>query len=198
MYQRGQNPQRESLFQNRWLEALTVISVRWFAAIWCVALCLIVWFGWGTASPLVAIGLVLAGFTVWGCFEYVAHRYFFHWKVQWEPARSVVYVLHGNHHVTPNDPLRNLMPPIISFPISASVWAGCAALIGAAGTWLFLGYILGYIIYDMTHYACHQWPMRGALGQLLKRHHMRHHHISENGNYAISVIFLDRLLGSRI
>ena len=175
-----------------------MISAKSFAAIWAITLTLIVWMGWGTASVLGASCLFLGGLVVWGFFEYVAHRYFFHWKGEWAPAKWMVYIVHGNHHVFPNDPMRNLMPPVVSFPISALVWATSVALVGPAGTWLFLGYIVGYVFYDMIHYACHQWPMRGTIGQLLKRHHMRHHHISENGNYAISAIFLDHLFGSKI
>lgn len=189
---------RESLFQNKWLEALTVISARAFIVIWAVALAFVVHVGWGAADPKTGAGLFMAGLVVWGLFEYVAHRYFFHWEGQSAAARWLVYLLHGNHHVAPNDPLRNLMPPIVSFPISALVWAGFVALIGAAGTWLFLGWVVGYVFYDLIHYACHQLPMRGAVGQLFKRHHMRHHHINEHGNYAISAIFLDRLFRSTV
>ncbi|MEJ2456979.1 MAG: sterol desaturase family protein [Novosphingobium sp.] len=126
------------------------------------------------------------------------HRYLFHWQSDWKPARMLVFVMHGNHHDVPDDRLRNLMPPIVSLPIAGLVWGFCVELIGAAGTWLFLGYITGYVAYDVTHYACHQWPMRGRLGCMLKRHHMRHHFIEEHRNYAITVIFWDRVFGSRV
>ncbi len=49
------------LFENRWLEQFTVISVGWFVAIWAVIVPLVVMAAWGTFSPLSAISLMLAG-----------------------------------------------------------------------------------------------------------------------------------------
>jgi sterol desaturase/sphingolipid hydroxylase (fatty acid hydroxylase superfamily) len=54
------------------------------------------------------------------------------------------------------------------------------------------------VAYDAVHYACHHGEMRGKFGSALKRHHMRHHHVDETGNYAITAIVWDRVLGSRI
>jgi sterol desaturase/sphingolipid hydroxylase (fatty acid hydroxylase superfamily) len=94
--------------------------------------------------------------------------------------------------------MRNLMPFVVSLPIASLVWLASVALLGASGTWLFLGWISGYVMYDLVHFACHQWPMKGRFGSALKRHHMRHHYVDETGNYAISAIFWDRVFGSRI
>jgi len=98
----------------------------------------------------------------------------------------------------PNDPLRNLMPPIVSLPVAGLVWAALVTLAGPAGNWLFLGWISGYVAYDLVHYACHQWPMKGRLARMLKTHHMRHHHLHEDGNYAITGMMWDRLFRTRI
>lgn len=158
----------------------------------------IAWMGWNTASPLHAIGLVIAGFVGWSLFEYAMHRYLFHWTVQWAPARWLVYLAHGNHHDDPNDGMRNLMPPAVSLPIAGVIWLALVAAIGPAGTWAFLGFMIGYVSYDVVHYGCHQWAMHSRIGQAFKRHHMRHHHISESGNYAITALFWDRAFGTQI
>lgn len=186
------------LFQSELLEKLSVISPIGFAAVWGIALPAIVWFGWGSASALLGLGLFAAGLMVWVLFEYAMHRYLFHWDARSEWCRQFVFVMHGNHHVDPNDRMRNLMPPVVSLPIGGGVWAVSVALLGMAGTWLFFGFILGYVLYDITHYACHQWPMKGALAHMLKRHHMRHHFVDTEGNYAITGLFLDRLFGTLI
>jgi hypothetical protein len=65
------------------------------------------------------------------------------------------------------------------------------AAFGPAGTVIFLGFCIGYIIYDCVHYACHQLPMRGPVLRQLRRHHLCHHHGREEGNYAITAIFLE-------
>ncbi|MDD3800463.1 MAG: sterol desaturase family protein, partial [Novosphingobium sp.] len=110
----------------------------------------------------------------------------------------LVFLIHGNHQASPNDPMRGLMPLIVSVPVGLLVWAACLALLGAPGTWGLLGFMSGYVIYDLVHYTCHQWPMRGRIGGLFKRHHMRHHYVNEGGNFAISALFWDRVFGSRI
>ena len=198
MNDQGRNTQRVTLFQSDRLEALTFISARWFIAIWGLVLPLIAYVGWGSVSAPLGVGLWLIGGLIWTLFEYVAHRYLFHWDARWTPGKWLVFLIHGNHHVTPNDPLRNMMPPIVSVPVGGLIWAALVAVFGPSATWLFLGFMCGYVAYDFTHYACHQYPMRGALGQMLKRHHMRHHHIAEHGNYAITAIFWDRVFGSGI
>lgn len=190
--------QRVRLFKNERLEKLSLISPRAFALGWSLMLPLIAWVGWGSASLLASFGLFAGGLLFWSLFEYVMHRYLFHLEPKQPLLKWLVFVIHGNHHDHPNDPLRDLMPFSVSLSVSAVVWGSSVALIGMSGTWLFLGYITGYVIYDTVHYACHQWPMRSTLGSALKRHHMRHHHVDNTANFAISAIFWDRVFGSRV
>lgn len=192
------SPQRVRLFKSERLEKLTLISPRAFAASWAVLLPLIAFAGWDSAPPHHALGLVVCGLVGWTIFEYAMHRYLFHLDSQVPLVRKLVFLVHGNHHDSPGDPMRGLMPLPVSVSIGALVWALLVALLGAAGTWAFLGFMTGYVIYDALHFACHQFPMRGRFGAMLKRHHMRHHFLDEDGNFAISAIFWDRVFGSRI
>ncbi len=192
---------RLTLFENRWLEKLTVISARAFIALWLVVLPAIGWAAWrggGAATPAAAIGLALAGVLVWTLTEYGLHRFVFHWVANSARMEQFVFVLHGNHHSVPNDPLRNLMPPIVSLPVGGAIWAAMLAVLGSAGSWVFLGFMAGYVVYDLAHYACHQWPMKGRLARAVKTHHMRHHHAGQDGNYAITGMMWDRLFRTRI
>lgn len=192
---------RLTLFENRWLEKLTVISARAFIALWLVVLPVIGWAAWqggGAASPAAAIGLAVVGVLVWTLTEYGLHRFVFHWVANSARMEQFVFVLHGNHHSVPNDPLRNLMPPIVSLPVGGAIWAAMLAILGSAGSWVFLGFMTGYVVYDLAHYACHQWPMKGRLARAMKTHHMRHHHTGQDGNYAITGMMWDRLFRTRI
>ncbi|WP_242125481.1 sterol desaturase family protein [Sphingobium sp. Sx8-8] len=175
-----------------------MISPRVFALNWAILLPLIAWVGWGRTGFWAGLGLFAAGLLIWTLFEYAMHRYLFHLKVEWPAVKWFVFLIHGNHHDNPNDPMRDMMPLSVSLPVAALVWGACLMLLGGPGTWLFLGFILGYVVYDTVHYASHQWPMRGKLASALKRHHMRHHYVDEHGNYAISAIFWDRLFGSMV
>ena len=41
---------------------------------------------------------------------------------------------------------------------------------------LFTGFLVGYLVYDLTHYATHHFPMRSGYAKYLKRYHMQHHY----------------------
>lgn len=198
MTDRSQKSQRVQLFQSDRLEKLTLISPRTFVIVWAVALPLIAWTGWGAADVLHALALTAAGLVIWGVTEYSLHRYLFHWKVQWPPMRWVVFLIHGNHHESPNDPMRNLMPLVVSLPVAFAIWSVSRALIGPEGAWFALGFLTGYVSYDVIHYACHQVSLNTGWFHTLKRHHMRHHYVNEGRNFAISVIFWDRVFGTKI
>jgi sterol desaturase/sphingolipid hydroxylase (fatty acid hydroxylase superfamily) len=189
---------RMRLFRSDRLEKLTTISPRAFVAIWAAIFTLVIAASWGTAGIAASIGLIALGLLGWTLFEYAMHRFLFHWETQSKLFKSVVFITHGNHHVDPNDPLRNMMPPIISVPVSAAVWTLCLVALGPAGSFLFLGFAIGYVAYDSVHYACHQYPMRRGLLRHLKRHHIRHHHARRDGNYAITVTLWDGVFGTRI
>jgi sterol desaturase/sphingolipid hydroxylase (fatty acid hydroxylase superfamily) len=186
------------LFRSDRLERLTTISPRAFTMIWAMLLSGVVIVGWGTASARVSIGLVALGLLIWTLFEYAMHRFLFHWETQSKIFKSVVFITHGNHHVDPNDPYRNMMPPIISVPVSAAIWGLLVLAIGPAGSVVFLGFAVGYVLYDSVHYACHQFPMRRGVLRHLRRHHIRHHHARVDGNYAITAILWDWVFRTRL
>lgn len=189
---------RIRLFKSPVLERLTVISVPAFLALWAIALPVIALVGVSDAATPWSPMLILLGLIAWTATEYALHRYVFHFKAGTGAIEKVIFVIHGNHHAAPNDPLRNLMPPIVSLPVGAAVWGFCVWAFGPTGTWSFLGWMSGYVIYDLVHYACHQWPMKGRFARALKTHHMRHHHLKAHGNYAITGMIWDRLLSTRI
>lgn len=190
--------QQIQLFRNERLEKLTVVTPVGFLMVWGAILPLIAWTALGTASAPVAIAMVVAGLFGWGLFEYVMHRFVFHWEPSNALLQQFVFLMHGNHHEAPNDPMRNLMPPAAGIPIIGTVWLVLLALFGSATNWAFFGFVIGYICYDMLHYACHQWPMKGRIGMMFKRHHMRHHYGAQDGNYAISTLFFDRWFRTRV
>lgn len=198
MIKYGLSSPRARLFRNDRLERMTLVSFRTFAIIWTVILALAVRASWGAAAPLTAAGLIAVGIAAWVLFEYAMHRFFFHLKLRSAIGRHLIFMAHGNHHAVPGDPLRNIMPPMISVGLAIPIWLTLSAAFGAAGSLLFLGFALGYVAYDTVHYACHQLPVRGRLMSRLRRHHIRHHCSEKEGNYAITAIFLDRVFGTNV
>jgi len=172
--------------------------MRWFVVLWAVLLPAIAIVALTYAPTLWAPALVALGWLVWSLTEYMLHRHVFHFEPNSALLQRAVFIIHGNHHADSNDPLRNLMPPIVSIPVGALIWIAAVAVAGTGGTWFLLGFMLGYVVYDLVHYACHQFSMAGRFGRMLKVHHMRHHHLRAKGNFAITGILWDRVLGTRI
>ena len=54
-----------------------------------------------------------------------------------------------------------------------------------------MGFMFGYLVYDLTHYATHHFPMRSGVLKALKRHHMQHHYKTPNLRYGVSSPFWD-------
>jgi sterol desaturase/sphingolipid hydroxylase (fatty acid hydroxylase superfamily) len=192
------SPDRLRLFRNPWLEKLTVISLGAFLAVWAVLLPGIAVTGFHVAPTVWAVPLVVVGMIVWTLTEYALHRFVFHFEPRSPMLRQAIFVIHANHHADANDPLRNLMPPIVSIPVGLAVWALSVWVLGAQGTWFLFGFMTGYVIYDLVHFACHQFPMKGRIARMLKTHHMRHHHFKVEGNFAITGMIWDRIFSTRI
>ena len=198
MIKYGSSSPRIRLFRNDLLERMTLVSPIAFALTWAVFLSLALYASWGAVGPLAFAGLVGVGMLTWVFFEYAMHRFFFHLKLKSAFGRHLIFLAHGNHHALPGDPQRNIMPPLISVGLSCLIWLALWSAFGASGSVIFLGFAVGYVVYDTIHYACHQLPVRGGLLGRLRRHHIRHHCAEEEGNFAITAIFLDRLFGTNV
>jgi sterol desaturase/sphingolipid hydroxylase (fatty acid hydroxylase superfamily) len=190
--------QHLQLFENRFFEFFTVFPLSGFLVLWPLILVAIGVTAAFFAPTWWAPVLAAAGWLAWTAVEYALHRFVFHLHPRSERLQQIVFVIHGNHHADPNDPLRNLMPPIVSLPLGALIWAACVYLAGPQASWFFLGFVFGYVVYDLVHYCCHQSAMKGPLARMLKTHHMRHHFYHVEGNFAITGMIWDRLLSTRI
>ena len=194
----GSASPRIRLFRNDLMEQFTLVSPPVFALVWAVFLAFALYASWRVASLPVSISLVLLGLLTWTLFEYAMHRFIFHLKLTSAFGRWLIFLAHGNHHAAPGDRYRNIMPPLVSVTLSSMIWLACRLLLGPIGSIFYLGFGIGYVVYDAIHYACHQLPMRGPVLRPLRRHHIRHHHARQEGNYAITATFWDRLFRTEI
>lgn len=192
------HPQRIRLFRDDRLERLTTFSPAAFALTWSVVIAFACYAGWRTASLGAAIGLVVGGLLAWTLFEYAMHRFVFHMRLSSPFGQWLTFVTHGNHHADPNDRYRNIMPPVVSIVLLGGIWGVFLLVFGPIGSLIFLGFAIGYVAYDSLHYACHQFPMRAPILRQLRRHHTRHHYARQEGNYAITAIFWDRVFRTDI
>ena len=148
-------------------------------------------------SVLLFIGLLLAGIFVWTFVEYIMHRFVFHYvpKAKW--AYRLHFIFHGVHHDYPNDLKRLVLPPSASIPLALFFYFLFNAILPANYVFAFFpGFIGGYLVYDMTHYAIHHFNFKGGLWKKIKQHHMLHHYQDPSRGYGVSSDFWDTIFRS--
>src|SRR3954469_7442484 len=78
----------------------------------------------GGGSRVGLIGLVVGGYFFWTLMEYWIHRVIFHFEPEEGFGARLHWIIHGVHHDHPNDPLRLVMPPSVSLPLSTLFLVG--------------------------------------------------------------------------
>jgi sterol desaturase/sphingolipid hydroxylase (fatty acid hydroxylase superfamily) len=184
------------LFQSDFLEFFTHIHPAVVVIIWLpVALFFltraIAEHAAGTAWAYIPLAFLL-GILIWTFTEYTLHRFFFHFEPRSPELQRYFFLFHGVHHAQPQCKTRLVMPPIVSIPM-ALIFYGLfyLLLVGLlhAPLWLppmFSGFIVGYLAYDLMHYATHHFPMRWGPLKYLKRYHMQHHYKTPDKRYGVS------------
>jgi sterol desaturase/sphingolipid hydroxylase (fatty acid hydroxylase superfamily) len=179
--------QRAVMFGRAWIERLTrtpwwVVPTVWLpvvAALWAP-------YAMSASATLVGtVVLLAAGLLLWTIVEYTLHRWMFHMDAflpdnGW--LRTGHFIIHGIHHRLPMDGDRLVMPPIAAAPLTFGVWCACKVALAPLAlpphvfAALFGGGVLGYVAYDMVHYAFHHARMAPTsyLGRM-KKYHMKHH-----------------------
>jgi 4-hydroxysphinganine ceramide fatty acyl 2-hydroxylase len=142
---------------------------------------------YGKMGISMQVSLVIAGLFVWTLTEYLLHREIFHLQPESLWGKRLHFIMHGVHHDYPNDSRRLVMAPAISIPLAAFFFILFRNIFGPTYVFpFFAGFIIGYLVYDMMHYAIHHFPMRGKIGTYLKKHHFRHHYMDSDINYGVS------------
>jgi dihydroceramide fatty acyl 2-hydroxylase len=149
--------------------------------------------GAGAYTPL----WVLGGYVFWTLTEYWLHRLVFHFEPEQGIGARLHWIIHGVHHDHPNDPLRLVMPPSVSVPLSSLFVLAFYALFGTPGFMPFgAGFLAGYLAYDMLHYHVHHHTPTTAVGKKLRELHMRHHFQDHERGYGVSAPFWDYVFGT--
>jgi sterol desaturase/sphingolipid hydroxylase (fatty acid hydroxylase superfamily) len=151
----------------------------------------------GGVGALAYVGLVLLGALMWTFTEYTLHRWVFHYVGPRPWQRRMHFVLHGVHHDFPQDADRLVMPLGASIPLGAAFYFLFQLVLGAALAGpLFVGFGMGYLAYDGTHFAVHHFRMGSRWGRWIKRYHMIHHHTGVDARYGVSSPLWDWVFGT--
>jgi sterol desaturase/sphingolipid hydroxylase (fatty acid hydroxylase superfamily) len=151
----------------------------------------------GRPGALGLVGLFVGGYLLWTLSEYWIHRVIFHFEPEEGFGARLHWIIHGVHHDHPNDPLRLVMPPSVSVPLSSLFLVAFWAVLGTPLWYAFgAGFIAGYLIYDMTHYHLHHHKPKTRMGKRLRELHMRHHFQDDTTGFGISAPYWDTAFGT--
>lgn len=145
----------------------------------------------------------LVGLLLWTFAEYMLHRFLFHYQAKSEQARKIFYLFHGIHHHQPQCKTRLVMPPVVSIPLALVMYGimySIFVLLLGLTHWLWpvmSGFIVGYLCYDLIHYATHHFAMRNGIWKALKRYHMQHHYKTPDARYGVSSPLWDVIFSTK-
>ncbi len=148
-------------------------------------------------SAITILTLVILGIAVWSLAEYTLHRFLFHFEFKSELGARIHFIFHGVHHDYPNDSRRLVMPPSVSLPLAVLFYFIFTLILGTMFVApFFVGFILGYLGYDMTHYAVHHYNMHNKVWLAIKNHHMKHHYMDSTKGFGVSSPVWDEVMGT--
>ncbi|MEM7508455.1 MAG: sterol desaturase family protein [Pseudomonadota bacterium] len=181
-------------------EACRFINCRIAAAIWLglPAVILPLALVFGGFAPWLVVGAFLLGLATWSPVEYILHR----WIMHWQPANPRLHFWveklfpHDGHHLRPDDPgtVRRQQYPLCMMLV---VFLVASIVVPMALTApFFAGIGVGYLLYELVHFAIHQCPMAGPIGAKLKRNHYFHHFRDDTRNFGLTSPLWDWIVGT--
>lgn len=192
-------PSKFRLFQNPWLERTTHVHPATPFVIWGPVVMYLLWHAIGKYQPSLLMLLAHAALALfaWTFVEYVLHRFVFHYEFKSDFGKKVHFFIHGVHHDDPSDPTRLVMPPAASIVLSIVFYQLFRVLLPESSVDIaFAFFVVGYLIYDYTHYWTHHGKPRTEFGKKLKAHHLRHHFVEHDTRWGVSSPLWDFVFGT--
>ncbi len=197
-FEKINNKGQAQLFNNRYLEVLTKTHPLVIWGMYVPIATALMYYAFSTHSEPVwkIVILFFTGMFCWTFFEYLMHRFAFHYVAESERAQRFIYVMHGNHHHFPRDRERLFMPPVPSLILASVLFSLQYLIMGKAAFMFFPGFIIGYLIYGSMHYAIHAWnPPFKWLKPLWRNHHL-HHYKNDDKGFGVSTTLWDHVFGT--
>lgn len=140
----------------------------------------------------------ILGVVIWTLTEYVMHRFVFHFTPKGALQERIHFVFHGVHHDYPKDRKRLVMPPSVSIPLALFFFVLFRLIFSDQALFAFWpGFILGYLWYDMMHYAMHHYTFKQPYLKRVQHHHMIHHYQDPNKDFGVTSDIWDKVFHSQ-
>ncbi|MDB5089116.1 sterol desaturase family protein [Mucilaginibacter sp. OK098] len=187
------------MFKSDFLESLSKVhfTVPLYIFVPVIAFCIYKYTQTGLGAFLF-IELFISGLFIWTLVEYIMHRFVFHYEPADKPwAQRMHFVFHGVHHDYPSDAKRLVLPPSMSIPLATGFYFLFNAILPTNYVFgFFPAFILGYLFYDISHYAIHHFNFKGNIWKKIKQHHMLHHYQDPAKGYGVSSPLWDKIFRS--
>lgn len=184
------------LFQSSFFERISHTHPAWPVVLFGPV---ILYFGWRSFEHTmwwqVSIAAMI-GLLIWSLVEYLFHRVVFHYEPKTDWGKKFHFLAHGVHHAYPNDSTRLVLPPIFTIPAAFMFYWVFANLAANFVDPIFSGFAIGYVFYDITHFATHNLAMKSRVGRWIKQYHMLHHYTDEDHNFGVSSPLWDYVFGT--
>ncbi|KAG5562328.1 hypothetical protein RHGRI_005155 [Rhododendron griersonianum] len=185
-------------FESNFWESLTKNKWWYIPLVWLPVVCWSISKSVRMGRNFPFIGLIVCcGIFIWTLMEYTLHRFLFHIKTKSYWGNTLHYLLHGCHHKHPMDGLRLVFPPAATAVLCFPFW-NLLKLVSTPSTTpaLFGGGLLGYVMYDVTHYYLHHAQPTSEVPRNLKKYHLNHHFRIQNRGFGITSSFWDKVFGT--
>ena len=196
-FEKIHNKGQARLFNNHYVEYLTKTHPLVIWGLYSPVLILLPYYASTfSVDPMRIFWLFMGGMFFWSFFEYLMHRFIFHFIAESPKTTQLIYVLHGNHHEYPRDKERLFMPAVPSLIISSFIFMMMYFIMGRDSFSFFPGFMFGYLIYGSMHYAIHAWnpPFKWMKG-LWRNHHL-HHYKQQQKGLGVSSTLWDHIFGT--
>lgn len=182
-----------ALFQNPVLEKLSHTNAFSVIATFIGLSLLILLYNLSSNStkPIIQLLLYISGWLCFTLIEYVFHRFLYH-SDHYKEEEHWQYKIHGVHHDHPTHKDRLAMPLILALTLAFGFYVLFQLIMGQYAILFFPGFILGYGLYIMLHYAVHTRRPPNNWLKILWIHHHVHHYQNENKAFGVSTTLWDR------
>ncbi len=187
------------IFENEFLESLTKVH---FSIPLIIYIPIILYFIYKSIfdfelSSIIIISLYFGGLIFWTLFEYLMHRFVFHFEPKSKFGKRAHFIFHGVHHDYPKDSMRLVMPPIASLTFSAIIFSIFWMFMPEKFIYAFFsGFWTGYLFYDIGHFAMHHFNINNKYWLKIKKNHMLHHYKDEHHGFGVSMPFWDKIFNT--
>lgn len=140
---------------------------------------------------------LMLGVFAWTFLEYAFHRFAFHSPSTHRMMAKLNDGKHAMHHEKPGAMEHMTVPLLFAGVLYGGIF-GLYWLPTSTSSALSFGsgVLVGYLVYEFTHYMCHKLHPKTHILKKLKRYHMEHHFLNKDSRFGVTSPMWDRFFNT--